>query len=174
MIYDFNDLEAMLRNGASDAEIAEAFAENLNLARAAEDKRKAEEEEKHAAEAKKAEAEKVHKEEAMRLATDAATALNALLIHEGVLREGEACFSPEDLLDTISDARKETANIRSLIDSFANLWGTLGLGRETPQPKKETCCNCKDPSTEVKVKVDKDKFSSDEDIFNELFNKLFK
>lgn len=174
MIYDFNDLEAMLRNGASDAEIAEAFSENLNLARAAEEKRKAEEEKKAAEEAAKAEADKKHKEDALYLATEAATALNALLIHEGVLREGEACFSPEDLLDSISDARKETANIRSLIDSLADL---LGFVADAPQSShKRTChknspCKCEEP-TEVKVKVSKD--LSDEDIFNELFNKLFK
>jgi len=163
MIYDFNDLEAMLRNGASDAEIAEAFAENLNLARAAEDKRKAEEEKKAKEEAAKAEEEKLNKEASMQLATNAAVALNALLIHEGILREGEACFLPEDLLATISDARKETANIRSLIDSVADLWDTLGLGSKAPK--------CEKP-TKVKTKINED--LSDEDIFNELFNKLFK
>lgn len=159
MIYDFNDLEAMLRNGASDEEIAEAFAENLNLARAAEDKRKAEEEKKAKEEAAKAEKEKFNKEVSMRLAVNAAAALNALLIHEGVLREGEVCFSPEDLLATINDARKETANIRSLIDSVADLWDTLSPGSKAPK--------CEKP-TKVKTNL------SDEDIFNELFNKLLK
>ena len=164
MKYDFNDLEAMLRNGASDEEIAEAFSENLNLARAAETKRKAEEEKKAAAEAAKAEDARFHRQEAMRLATNAAIALNALLIHEGILREGEMCFSAEDLLDTIDEARKETANVRSLIDSLADLWNSLGLKNEvessTPTPRK-----CKD---DIKPS------SSDEEIFNELFNKLFK
>lgn len=162
--YDFNDLAAMLRNGASDEEIAEAFSENLNLAKAEEAKRKAEEEKKAAAEAAKAEDARLHRQEAMRLATNAAIALNALLIHEGILRTGEVCFTAEDLLDTIDEARKETANVRSLIDSLADLWNSLGLKNEvenpTPTPRK-----CKD---DIKPS------SSDEEIFNELFNKLFK
>lgn len=165
--YDFNDLEAMLRNGASDEEIAEAFSENLNLARAAEAKRKAEEEKKAAAEAAKAEDARLHRQEAMRLATNAAIALNALLIHEGILREGEMCFSAEDLLDTIDEARKETASVHSLIDSLISLGDALGLGREAPRsPKTDTCR--KDISPTKKVP------SSDEDIFNELFSKIFK
>ena len=172
--YDFNDLETMLRNGASDEEIAEAFSENLNLARAAETKRKAEEAAQKELEAKKAEDARLHRQEAMRLATNAAIALNALLIHEGILREGEMCFSAEDLLDTIDEARKETASVRSLIDSLTSLGDALGLGREAP--RKDTCR--KDISgqnpTSVEVKVNRDKFSSDEDIFNELFSKIFK
>lgn len=174
--YDFNDLAAMLRNGASDEEIAEAFSENLNLAKAEEAKRKAEEEKKAAAEAAKAEDARLHRQEAMRLATNAAIALNALLIHEGILREGEMCFSAEDLLDTIDEARKETATVRSLIDSLISLGDALGFGSETPH--KVTCgkdISGKDISgqnpTSVKVKS---KPSSDEDIFNELFNKIFK
>lgn len=162
--YDFNDLAAMLRNGASDEEIAEAFSENLNLAKAEEAKRKAEEEKKAAAEAAKAEEARLHRQEAMRLATNAAIALNGLLIHENILRTGEVCFTAEDLLDTIDEARKETANVRSLIDSLADLWNSLGLKNEvenpTPTPRK-----CKD---DIKPS------SSDEEIFNELFNKLFK
>lgn len=172
--YDFNDLETMLRNGASDEEIAEAFSENLNLARAAETKRKAEEAAQKELETKKAEDARLHRQEAMRLATDAAAALNALLIHEGILREGEMCFSAEDLLDTIDEARKETAGVRSLIDSLISLGDALGFGSEAP--RKDTCR--KDISgqnpTSVEVKVNRDKFSSDEDIFNELFSKIFK
>lgn len=174
--YDFNDLAAMLRNGASDEEIAEAFSENLNLAKAEEAKRKAEEEKKAAAEAAKAEDARLHRQEAMQLATNAAIALNSLLIHEGILREGEMCFSAEDLLDTIDEARKETASVRSLIDSLISLGDALGFGSETPH--KVTCgkdISGKDISgqnpTNVKVKS---KLSSDEDIFNELFNKIFK
>lgn len=174
--YDFNDLAAMLRNGASDEEIAEAFSENLNLAKAEEAKRKAEEEKKAAAEAAKTENARLHRQESMRLATNAAIALNALLIHEGILREGEMCFSAEDLLDTIDEARKETATVRSLIDSLISLGDALGFGSETPH--KVTCgkdISGKDISgqnpTSVKVKS---KPSSDEDIFNELFNKIFK
>lgn len=162
--YDFNDLAAMLRNGASDEEIAEAFSENLNLAKAEEAKRKAEEEKKAAAEAAKAEEARTRREQSMRIATDAAAALNALLIHEDILRTGEVCFTAEDLLDTIDEARKETANVRSLIDSLADLWNSLGLKNKvessTPTPRK-----CKN---DIKL------FSSDEEIFNELFNKLFK
>lgn len=165
--YDFNDLAAMLRNGASDEEIAEAFSENLNLAKAEEAKRKAEEAAAKELEAKKAEDARAHREQAMRLATDAAAALNALLIHEDILRTGEVCFTAEDLLDTIDEARKETANIRSLIDSLADLWNSLGLKNEvesSPTPRKY-----KGPST-----ADIKPSSSDEKIFNELFNKLFK
>lgn len=169
--YDFNDLEAMLRNGASDEEIAEAFSENLNLARAAETKRKAEEEKKAAAEAAKAEDARAHRQEAMRLATDAAAALNALLIHEDILREGEMCFSAEDLLDTIDEARKETSSVRSLIDSLISLGDALGFGSETPH--KVTCGKDIDGQKPTNVKV-KSKLSSDEDIFNELFSKIFK
>lgn len=174
--YDFNDLATMLRNGASDEEIAEAFSENLNLAKAEEAKRKAEEEKKAAAEAAKAEDARLHRQEAMRLATNAAIALNSLLIHEGILREGEMCFSAEDLLDTIDEARKETASVRSLIDSLISLGDALGFGNETPH--KVTCgkdISGKDIGgqnpTNVKVKS---KLSSDEDIFNELFSKIFK
>ena len=162
--YDFNDLETMLRNGASDEEIAEAFSENLNLARAAETKRKAEEAAQKELEAKKAEDARLHRQEAMRLATNAAIALNALLIHEGILREGEMCFSAEDLLDTIDEARKETANIRSLIDSLADLWNSLGLKNEV-ESSTFTPRKCKD---DIKPS------SSDEEIFNELFSKLLK
>lgn len=162
--YDFNDLAAMLRNGASDEEIAEAFSENLNLAKAEEAKRKAEEEKKAAAEAAKAEEARTRREQSMRIATDAAAALNALLIHEDILRTGEVCFTAEDLLDTINEARKETATVRSLVDSFTDLWNSLGLKNKvessTPTPRK-----CKN---DIKL------FSSDEEIFNELFNKLFK
>lgn len=162
--YDFNDLAAMLRNGASDEEIAEAFSENLNLAKAEEAKRKAEEAAAKELEAKKLEEARTHREQAMQLATNAAAALNVLLIHEDILRTGEVCFTAEDLLDTIDEARKETANIRSLIDSLADLWNSLGLKSEvenpTPTPRK-----CKD-----NIKPS----SSDEEIFNELFNKLFK
>lgn len=164
--YDFNDLAAMLRNGASDEEIAEAFSENLNLAKAEEAKRKAEEEKKAAAEAAKAEEARTHREQAMQLATDAAAALNALLIHENILRTGEVCFTAEDLLDTIDEARKETTNIRSLIDSLADLWNSLGLKNEV---ESSTPRKCKNPST-ANIKPS----SSDEEIFNELFNKLFK
>lgn len=164
--YDFNDLAAMLRNGASDEEIAEAFSENLNLAKAEEAKRKAEEAAAKELEAKKAEDARLHRQEAMRLATNAAIALNALLIHEGILREGEMCFSAEDLLDTIDEARKETANVRSLIDSLADLWNSLGLKSEV---ESSTPRKCKNPST-ASIKPS----SSDEEIFNELFNKLFK
>ena len=162
--YDFNDLAAMLRNGASDEEIAEAFSENLNLAKAEEAKRKAEEEKKAAAEAAKAEEARTRREQSMRIATDAAAALNALLIHEDILRTGEVCFTAEDLLDTIDEARKETATVRSLVDSITDLWNSFGLKNKvessTPTPRK-----CKD-----NIKS----FSSDEEIFNELFNKLFK
>lgn len=166
--YDFNDLAAMLRNGASDEEIAEAFSENLNLAKAEEAKRKAEEAAAKELEAKKAEDTRAHREQAMRLATDAAAALNALLIHEDILRTGEVCFTAEDLLDTIDEARKETANIRSLIDSLADLWNSLGLKNEV-ESSTPTPCKCKDPST-ANIKPS----SSDEEIFNELFSKLFK
>lgn len=160
--YDFNDLATMLRSGASDEELAKAFTENLNMARATEAKRKAEEEKKAAAEAAKAEDTRLHRERAMKLAADAATALNALLIHEGILREGEMCFSAEDLLDAIDEARKETTNVRSLIDALTNFGNALGFGSEAPR---------KDISpTKVKVNTT----SSDEDIFNELFNKIFK
>ncbi len=162
--YDFNDLAAMLRNGASDEEIAEAFSENLNLAKAEEAKRKAEEAAAKELEAKKAEEARTHRKQAMRLATNAAAALNAFLIHEDILRTGEVCFTAEDLLDTIDEARKETANVRSLIDSLADLWNSLGLKNEVESstfiPRK-----CKD---DIKPS------SSDEEIFNELFNKLFK
>ena len=98
----------------------------------------------------------------MRIATDAAAALNALLIHEDILRTGEVCFTAEDLLDTIDEARKETATVRSLIDSFTDLWNSLGLKNkvENPTPRKG--------KNDIKL------FSSDEEIFNELFNKLFK
>lgn len=160
--YDFNDLAAMLRNGASDEEIAEAFSENLNLAKAEEAKRKAEEEKKAAAEAAKAEEARTRREQSMRIATDAAAALNALLIHEDILRTGEVCFTAEDLLDTIDEARKETANVRSLIDSLADLWNSLGLKNKVENPTPRKCKDGIKPS------------SSDEEIFNELFNKLFK
>lgn len=160
--YDFNDLAAMLRNGASDEEIAEAFSENLNLAKAKEAKRKAEEEAKRKAEEEKRADARAHREQAMRLATDAAAALNALLIHEDILRTGEVCFTAEDLLDTIDEARKETANVRSLIDSLADLWNSLGLKNKVENPTPRKCKN------DIKL------FSSDEEIFNELFNKLFK
>lgn len=162
--YDFNDLAAMLRNGASDEEIAEVFSENLNLAKAEEAKRKAEEAAAKELEAKKAEDARLHRQEAMRLATNTAIALNALLIHEGILRTGEVCFTAEDLLDTIDEARKETANVRSLIDSLADLWNSLGLKNEVENPTP-TLRKCKD---DIKPS------SSDEEIFNELFNKLFK
>lgn len=162
MTYDFNDLATMLRSGASDEELAKAFTENLNMARATEAKRKAEEAAQKELEAKKAEDTRLHRERAMKLAADAATALNALLIHESILREGEMCFSAEDLLDAIDEARKETTNVRSLIDALTNFGNALGFGSEAPR---------KDISpTKVKVNTT----SSDEDIFNELFNKIFK
>jgi vacuolar-type H+-ATPase subunit E/Vma4 len=162
--YDFNDLAAMLRNGASDEEIAEAFSENLNLAKAEEAKRKAEEAAAKELEAKKAEDARAHREQATRLATNAAAALNALLIHEDILRTGEVCFTAKDLLDTIDEARKETANIRSLIDSLADLWNSLGLKNEV-ESSTFTPRKCKD---DIKPS------SSDEEIFNELFSKLLK
>lgn len=162
--YDFNDLAAMLRNGASDEEIAEAFSENLNLAKAEEAKRKAEEAAAKELEAKKLEETRLHRQESMRLATNAAAALNVLLIHEDILRTGEVCFTAEDLLDTIDEARKETANVRSLIDSLADLWNSLGLKNEVENPTP-TSRKCKD---DIKPS------SFDEEIFNELFNKLFK
>lgn len=160
--YDFNDLAAMLRNGASDEEIAEAFSENLNLAKAEEAKRKAEEEKKAAAEAAKAEEARTRREQSMRIATDAAAALNALLIHEDILRTGEVCFTAEDLLNTIDEARKETATVRSLVDSLADLWNSFGLKNKVESSNPRKCKN------DIKL------FSSDEEIFNELFNKLFK
>lgn len=160
--YNFNDLAAMLRNGASDEEIAEAFSENLNLAKAEEAKRKAEEEAKRKAEEEKRADARAHREQSMRLATDAAAALNALLIHEDILRTGEVCFTAEDLLDTIDEARKETANVRSLIDSFADLWNSFGLKNKVENPTPHKCKDYIKP------------FSSDEEIFNELFNKLLK
>lgn len=156
--YDFNDLAAMLRNGASDEEIAKAFSENLNLAKAEEAKRKAEEEKKAAAEAAKAEDARLHRNKSMQLAADAAAALNTFLIHENVLHEGNVCFTAEDLIDTIDEVRKESKNICALIDSFGNL-----LGSETKY---------KD-SSPVKTSDSKLK-TSDDDIFAELFYSLFK
>lgn len=117
--FDFNDLAAMLRNGASDADIAKAFAANLNAAKAADDKRRAEEAAAKELEAKKAEAEKLHKAESKRLATDAATALNAFLVHEGILSKGEACFSGEDLIRFIDEAKKEIDSLVSLLKSLS-------------------------------------------------------
>ena len=94
--------------------------------------------------------------------SDAAAALNALLIHEDILRTGEVCFTAEDLLDTIDEARKETATVRSLIDSFADLWNSFGLKNKVENPTPRKYKDGIKPS------------SSDEEIFNELFNKLFK
>lgn len=113
--YDFNDIAAMLRNGTSDEDIASAFTKALNDAKTLEAKRREEEVQKAAAEAKKAEAEKLHKAESKRLATDAAIALNTFLIHEGILSKGEACFSGEDLINFIDEAKKEIDSLVSLL-----------------------------------------------------------
>lgn len=113
--YDFNDIAAMLRNGTSDEDIASAFTKALNDAKTLETKRKAEEAAAKELEAKKAEAEKLHNEESKRLATDAATALNAFLVHEGILSKGEACFSGEDLISFIDEAKKEIDSLVSLL-----------------------------------------------------------
>lgn len=113
--FDFNDLAAMLRNGASDADIAKAFAANLNAAKAADDKRRAEEAAAKELEAKKAEAEKLHNAESKRLAAEAAAALNAFLVHEGILSKEEACFSGEDLINFIDEAKKEIDSLVSLL-----------------------------------------------------------
>lgn len=155
--FDFNNLAEALKNGATDADIAKAFAANLNAAKAADDKRKAEEEKKAAAEAAKAENARLHRNKSMQFATDAATALNALLIHENVLHEGDVCFTAEDLIDTVDEIRNESANIRSLINSFGDL---LGLAAN-PVKKHKNSSVTKTPT-------------SDDTIFTELFDFLFK
>lgn len=113
--YDFNNIAAMLRNGTSDEDIASAFTKALNDAKTLETKRKAEEAAAKELEAKKTEAEKLHNAESKRLATDAATALNAFLVHEDILSKGEACFSGEDLINFINEAKKEIDSLVSLL-----------------------------------------------------------
>lgn len=113
--YDFNDIAAMLRNGTSDEDIASAFTKALNDAKTLETKRKAEEAAAKELEAKKQEEARFHREKSMKLATDAATALNAFLVHEGILSKGEACFSGEDLINFIDEAKKEIDSLVSLL-----------------------------------------------------------
>lgn len=144
MTYDFNDLATMLRSGASDEDLAKAFTENLNMARAAEAKRKAEEEKKVAAEAAKAEADKARKAESKRLAAEASTAINAFLVHEGILHKGESCFSAEDFIEFVDDAKEE---INALISLLKPLTAT--------------------------TKPSRTKSISDDKIFDELFSKIF-
>lgn len=144
MTYDFNDLATMLRSGASDEELAKAFTENLNTARAAEAKRKEEEIKKAAAEAAKAEADKARQTESKRLAAEASAAVNAFLVHEGILHEGESCFSAEDFIEFVNDTKEELNTLMSLLKP---LTATTKPSRKKP--------------------------ISDDKIFDELFSKIF-
>lgn len=157
--FDFNNLAEALKNGASDADIAKAFAANLNAAKVADDKRRAEEAANKELEAKKAEDARLHREKSMQLATDAAAALNALLVHENVLHEGNVCFTAEDLINTIDEVRKESKNICALMDSFGNLLGLASNPAKKSSPVKN---------------FDSKSKTSDDDIFAELFDSLFK
>lgn len=144
MTYDFNDLATMLRSGASDEDLAKAFTENLNMARASEAKRKAEEEKKAAAEAAKTEADKAWQAESKRLAAEASAAVNAFLVHEGILHEGESCFSAEDFIEFVDDAKEEINALMSLLKPLT----------ATTKPSRK-------------------KSISDDKIFDELFSKIF-
>lgn len=147
MTYDFNDLATMLRSGASDEELAKAFTENLNMARASEAKRKAEEEKKAAAEAAKTEADKARQAESKRLAAEASAAVNAFLVHEGILHEGESCFSTEDFIEFVNDTKEEINALMSLLKPLESLAST--------------------------TKSSRTKSISDDKIFDELFSKIF-
>ncbi len=144
MTYDFNDLATMLRSGASDEDLAKAFTENLNMARASEAKRKAEEKANAELEAKKAEEVKLHKAESKRLAAEASAAVNAFLAHEGILHEGESCFSAEDFIEFVNDAKEEINALMSLLKPLT----------ATTKPSRT-------------------KSISDDKIFDELFSKIF-
>lgn len=144
MTYDFNDLATMLRSGASDEDLAKAFTENLNMARASEAKRKAEEKANAELEAKKAEEAKLHKAESKRLAAEASAAVNAFLVHEGILHEGESCFSTEDFIEFVNDTKEEINALMSLLKPLA----------ATTKPSRT-------------------KSISDDKIFDELFSKIF-
>lgn len=144
MTYDFNDLATMLRSGASDEELAKAFTENLNMARATEAKRKAEEKANAELEAKKAEEARLHKTESKRLAAEASAAVNAFLVHEGILHEGESCFSAEDFIEFVNDTKEELNALMSLLKP---LTATTKPSRKKP--------------------------ISDDKIFDELFSKIF-
>lgn len=144
MTYDFNDLATMLRSGASDEELAKAFTENLNMARATEAKRKAEEKANAELEAKKAEANKARQAESKRLAAEASAAVNAFLVHEGILHKGESCFSAEDFIEFVNDTKEELNALMSLLKP---LTATTKPSRKKP--------------------------ISDDKIFDELFSKIF-
>lgn len=171
-IFDFNNLTEALKNGYTDEDIAKAFTSALNEARAAEAKRKAEEAAQKELEAKKAEDARLHRQESMRFATDAAAALNAFLAHEGILREGEMCFTAEDLLDFVDEARKETNHLASMLNSLKDLRDILAA----PVKKAESTMVAnatKKSETNKNITPTKNTPSTDDDAFADLFNYLF-
>lgn len=143
-IFDFNNLTEALKNGYTDEDIAKAFTSALNEARTTEAKRKAEEKANAELEAKKAEEARLHKTESKRLAAEASAAVNAFLVHEGILHEGESCFSAEDFIEFVNDTKEELNALMSLLKP---LTATTKPSRKKP--------------------------ISDDKIFDELFSKIF-
>lgn len=157
--FDFNNLTEALKNGYTDEDIAKAFTTSLNNAKAAEEKRKADEA------AKKREAEKMAKRDAEekearnKRAEAAAAALNAFLRGENILAAGDECFTSEDLLNFVEQAKNETAHLASILKALNSVRDNLAA----PVKKaKNTCAVKKNEAT-----------TKDDDIFADLFSYLF-
>lgn len=167
--YDFNNIESMLKNGTSDADIARAFTTALNSAKAADAKRRVEE-----AEAKKREAEKaaaaVAKQEARKAkAKAAADAMNEFMRFEGLPLDEDTIFTAENLIE-IADSTK--SEFKGLTDAFADL--IKALDEVAPLDKKFTKAT---PADKKYAKVDipdKSKNLSDEDIFEDFLKSIFR
>lgn len=157
--YDFNNLEDMLKNGASDADIARAFTTALNSAKAADSKRRVEE-----AEAKKREAERLaaeaKKNDARKAkAQAAADAMNEFVRSEGLPLDKDTCFTADNLIEII-DSAKDALNAFGI----GNLLKTLSGDPLTSS--KLTSSKLKDNKA-IKPR-------SDEDIIEDFLNSIFR
>lgn len=97
-IFDFNNLADALKNGYTDADIAKAFTASLNNAKAADDKRRADEANQE-----------LDKKKRWDKAKTAADALNDFLRYEGILGEKDAAFAAKDIIEFVEEAKEVTA-----------------------------------------------------------------
>lgn len=182
MDYDFNNIESMLKNGASDADIARAFTTALNSAKAADAKRRVEEAEAKKREAEKAAAAAAKQEARKAKAKAAADAMNEFMRFEGLPLDEDTIFTAENLIE-IADSTK--SEFKGLTDAFASLIRVLDevapldkkFTKATPADKKYAKVDI--PITDKKFanKVDipdKSKNLSDEDIFEDFLKSIFR
>lgn len=164
--YDFNNLEDMLKSGASDADIARAFTSALNSAKAADAKRRVEEAEAKKREAEALKARQAKQEERKAKAKAAADAMNDFMRYEGLPLDEDTQFTAEGLIKIADEAKSE---FKGLTDAFTHLTKLLDeiAPLDKGKAKKETK-EVKPSDTKYTIKR-----QSDDDIINDFLKSIF-